>query len=263
LIRIERDQIAITPARRRVRAAPDETTGDVRPIVSPDADGVAVSAHLRVTYRGGIGVFDHMDEPLIERLAADDALAWCAEELWDEIVAGRPGARAMVETLVRRCLILLLRRCAGRRTSWLAALEDARLGRAVGAMQACPEGTFTLSTLAEEAGMSRSVFAARFTSVLGEPPMEFLKTLRLARAAELLTRTDLPVKTIASEVGYSSRSSFTRAFVGRYGSAPARFRCTAGAPRGAPCAFTGGHPPGVPRAAPSSPATLPSWPTAS
>ena len=147
-------------------------------------------------------------EPLVEPLGAHDVLACVLDDLCDELAAGRPGARAMVETLVRRCLILLLRRCSGR-PSWLAGLEDARLGRAVGAMQACPAGTFTLSTLAEEAGMSRSVFAARFTSVLGEPPMDFLKALRLGRAAELLTRTDLPVKTVASEVGYSSRSSFT------------------------------------------------------
>ena len=146
------------------------------------------------------------------------------------MVGRRPGSRAMVETLVRRYLILLLRRCFGRGPSWLAALEDARLGRALGAMQACPEATFTLSTLAEEAGMSRSVFAARFTSVLGEPPMEFLKTLRLGRAAELLSRTDLPVKTVASEVGYSRRSSFTRAFVARYGAAPALFRSRAERP---------------------------------
>jgi transcriptional regulator GlxA family with amidase domain len=97
-------------------------------------------------------------------------------------------------------------------------------------MQAGPEQAFTLSTLAEVAGMSRSVFAERFVTALGESPMEFLKTLRLGRATHLLLRTDLPVKNIASRVGYSSRSSFTRAFLARYGAAPARFRTTAADP---------------------------------
>jgi transcriptional regulator GlxA family with amidase domain len=62
--------------------------------------------------------------------------------------------------------------------------------------------------------------------VVGQPPIEFLKTLRLDRAAHLLARTDLPVKRIAARAGYSSRSSFTRAFLARYGLGPARFRAS-------------------------------------
>ena len=81
--------------------------------------------------------------------------------------------------------------------------------------------------------MSRSVFAARFTEAVGHPPIEFLKTLRLDRAAHLLARTDVPVKSVAARAGYSSRSSFTRAFLARYGLGPARFRAamTREAPR--------------------------------
>lgn len=52
-------------------------------------------------------------------------------------------------------------------------------------------------------------FAARFADTLAESPIEFSKTLRLARAAHLLTRTDRPVKTVAAQVGARSRSSFT------------------------------------------------------
>jgi transcriptional regulator GlxA family with amidase domain len=136
----------------------------------------------------------------------------------------------MVEALLRRCLLLLLRRLRDRnpqRLAWLAPLEDSRLGRVVTAMQDRPEHCFTLPALAEVAGMSRSVFAARFAGALGRPPIEFLKTLRLARAAHLLLATDLPVKSVASRVGYSSRSSFTRAFVACHGVGPMAFRATA------------------------------------
>jgi transcriptional regulator GlxA family with amidase domain len=86
---------------------------------------------------------------------------------------------------------------------------------------------FTVTELAEVAGMSRTVFAARFTSAMARPPIEFLKGLRFARAAHLLARTDLPVKAIASRVGYASRSSFTRAFVAHHGAPPTDFRATA------------------------------------
>jgi len=194
------------------------------------ADVVVACVGIRATYQGSIGLFDHLHEPLVEQVAADDPVRRSFEELLDEVDAHRPGCRAMAEALLRRCLIWLLRRffegdrC---RLTWLAPLEDTRLGRALAAMHDRPQHSFTLPELAEVAGMSRSVFAARFSDTLGQSPIEFLKALRLARAAQLLTRTDLPVKGVAARSGYSSRSSFTRAFVARHGIAPAAFR-TAG-----------------------------------
>ena len=62
--------------------------------------------------------------------------------------------------------------------------------------------------------------------------MEFLKTVRLDRAAYLLTSTDLPIKGIARRVGYISRSSFTRAFIAAHGLAPLAFRSAARAQDG-------------------------------
>jgi AraC family transcriptional regulator, activator of mtrCDE len=182
---------------------------------------------VRATYRGAANVFDHLGAPLEEPCLADDPIVKSLEEFVDEIIAQRPGCRTMAEILLRRSLILFLRRCFERRAgslTWLTALEDTRLGRAVAAMHERPAHSFTLSELAEVAGMSRSVFAARFNDVLAQSPIEFLKTLRLALAVQLLTGTDLPVKAVAAQVGYSSRSSFTRAFVASHGAAPRAFR---------------------------------------
>ena len=110
-------------------------------------------------------------------------------------------------------------------TNTLESLEDAGLGRALSAMHEQPQHCFSLPELAELAGTSRSVFAVRFAHAIGQSPIEFLKALRLARAAALLARTDLPVKGVAARVGYASRSSFGRAFC--HGLPPAVFR-TAG-----------------------------------
>jgi AraC-like DNA-binding protein len=198
--------------------------------VSGEARTLVASGCIRATYQGTVSLFDDLREPLVEQLTVGDPITRVVEELLDEMTAGRPGCRAMVEALLRRCLILLLRRCYARgacSAGWLAALEDARLGRAVAAMQSRPEQSFTLPELAEVAGMSRSVFAARFVMAMGESPIGFLKRLRLARAAQLLTRGDLPVKTVAAQVGYASRSAFTRAFVARHGVQPTAFRAAA------------------------------------
>jgi AraC-like DNA-binding protein len=187
-----------------------------------EAPVVEGGVRIRVTYRGGVSLFDHLAEPIVTPLAMAGPLRGCIRELVEELASFRPGRCAMVATLLRRLLVLVLRRRASHSglLTWIAALEDSRLGRAVDAMKDRPEHAFTLPELAEVAGMSRSVFAARFADALAQPPIEYLKTLRLARAVALLRRTDLPIKAVASRVGYSSRSSFTRAFIARYGISP-------------------------------------------
>ncbi len=221
--------VVIVPARLH---RPDLPDGGRDPC-STDGPVRMACGRVRATVQGSVGLFDHLREPLVEHLRAGDPLRRALQELLDEIGARRPGYRAMAEALLRRCLILLLRRVGDhdeRRLAWLAPLEDSRLRRAVAAMQNRPEHSFTLPVLAEVAGMSRSVFAARFADTLGQPPIGFLKTLRLARAGRLLLGTDLPVKSVATRVGYASRSSFTRAFVAVHGVGPLAFRTAARSP---------------------------------
>jgi AraC-like DNA-binding protein len=217
----------------RVIVVPPSRGGKVVVVVAEDR-GLVVTGGLRVrvSYGGAVGLFDDLAEPLVEDLSTEDPIRQAFDELLDEIADARPGYRAMSATLLRRCLVLLLRRHfpRGIGPAWLAALDDGRLGRAISAMRDRPEHCFTLAELAEVAGMSRSVFAVRFASALAKSPIEFLKALRLERAADLLSRTDLPVKAVAAKVGYSSRSAFTRAFVARHGTGPTIFRMATRAP---------------------------------
>ena len=221
-VRVSPHSVIVTAPRRRTRVVlrPGMRRGDV----------VVACLRIQATYHGSVGLFDHLREPLVERVGADDPISQSLDELLEEVHARRPGYRAMSNALLRRSLIGLLRRCFERedcRLRWLAPLEDTRLARALRAMEDDPQHGFRLPELAELAGMSRSVFAARFAHAVGQSPIEFLKAVRLARAAALLARTDLPVKGVAARVGYASRSSFTRAFSACHGVAPAVFR-TAG-----------------------------------
>ena len=230
------NRVIVVPPSSRARSADEPVVGSRIGVRGAVVD----CGRIRAVYHGSLGLFDHLREPLVQDLAGDDPLRQVLEQLVDEMVARSPGFRAMAEALVRRCLILLLRRHfeqGGDRLSCLA-IEDPRLGRAAAAMQARPEHGFSLTELAEVAGMSRSVFAARFVRTVGQSPMEFLKALRLGRAAELLRRTDLPVKSVSPRVGYSSRSAFTRAFVARHGVGPMAFRAAARRP--APAGSSGG-----------------------
>ncbi|WP_244227280.1 helix-turn-helix domain-containing protein [Corallococcus aberystwythensis] len=78
--------------------------------------------------------------------------------------------------------------------------------------------------LARRVGMSRSGFAARFTELVGESPLQYLARWRIARAAELLRDTPEKVETIAGRVGYESVPAFSRAFKRWQGTGPAAFR---------------------------------------
>jgi AraC-like DNA-binding protein len=62
---------------------------------------------------------------------------------------------------------------------------------------------------------------ARFTQLVGRSPMAILRDLRMRDAAQQLKATNLSIDQIAHNMGYSSRSSFTRAFKKTYGSDPA------------------------------------------
>ena len=79
--------------------------------------------------------------------------------------------------------------------------------------------------------MSRAKFAERFKEAFGRTAMAFLKELRLSRAARLLETTDLPVKSVAARVGFSSRSHFSRAFKAAMHLEPAAYRASIHAKR--------------------------------
>lgn len=183
--------------------------------------------HLVTTFRGAQGLFAHLDEPLVAALAPSDPLRTTLASLFQELAAGAPGTRTFARALMEQALVLLLRRLCpdGRCTRpWLLALEDFRLARALAAMTAAPAAAHTVEELAGRAGMSRSAFARHFAEAFGRGPMDFLREIRLNRAAELLCGSKLPIKALAGEVGFTSRSYFSRAFKARYGLSPAEYR---------------------------------------
>ncbi len=87
-----------------------------------------------------------------------------------------------------------------------------------------PEHSFSLEDLVLISGLRRSAFVTHFHAAFGKSPIAFLRELRLRSAARLLRTTALPVKVVATRVGYSSRSHFSRAFAAFYGLDPTRFR---------------------------------------
>ena len=99
-----------------------------------------------------------------------------------------------------------------------------RVMRAVVAIERDLDATFSLLELADHACLSPFHFHRLFTAVVGEPPAEYVRRLRLERAAHELSTSHRAVADIGREAGYGSQSAFTRAFGERFGCAPGVFR---------------------------------------
>jgi AraC family transcriptional activator of mtrCDE len=133
----------------------------------------------------------------------------------------------MSATLLKQVLVMLIRKSLTASDVWreqFALLEDEQIARAFAEMAALPSAPHSVYTLARAAGLSRSTFMQRFVAVVGRPPMEVLRDLRMKLAANHLRRKDLTVEEVANQVGYSSRSTFVRAFRGAYNVDPVTFR---------------------------------------
>jgi AraC-like DNA-binding protein len=137
----------------------------------------------------------------------------------------RPGRELVLERLLEVLLIEALR-CgtdAAAMPSVARGLSDDRLVAALRAMHARPAHGWTVADLAAEAAMSRSAFFARFSRVVGLPPMEYLLAWRMALAKRLLRTRELAIEHVATRVGYGSASTFSTAFTRHVGMPPLRY----------------------------------------
>lgn len=81
-----------------------------------------------------------------------------------------------------------------------------------------------LTSWAAEADMTVRTFHRSFQKVIGEPPMAYLRRLRLERSASWLAYTDCPVIDAALAGGYHSREGFSHVFQAYYHCTPITFR---------------------------------------
>ena len=111
---------------------------------------------------------------------------------------------------------------------WLAAMSDKHLSKAIEAMHSGLDRSWSVQSLAREARMSRSVFALRFRTVLGQTPLEYLTQWRMYKAGAMIRSNNTSFSEVASAVGYGSESSFSRVFRREMGVAPREYRrkCT-------------------------------------
>jgi transcriptional regulator GlxA family with amidase domain len=104
----------------------------------------------------------------------------------------RPGGETVVTRLSDILVIQAIRSWIAKdpaaRTGWLGALQDRQIGRALALVHRDPAYPWTVESLANEVAMSRSAFAARFTSLVGEPAMHYVAAVENERRPDVAER---------------------------------------------------------------------------
>jgi len=175
--------------------------------------------------------FDELPRWYVMR--ADELDRFDEAELAIRMLAGETARREVgAETVTQALLDILfthiVRRIIARRAaapqSWSHALNHAQIRAALELMHADCAHEWTLDELARRVGLSRAGFAQKFRQEVGTPPLQYLTTLRVQKAMELLAGTDDKMEAVSQAVGYKDAFSFSKVFKKVAGMPPRDFR---------------------------------------
>jgi YesN/AraC family two-component response regulator len=83
--------------------------------------------------------------------------------------------------------------------------------------------SFSIQDLGMELGISRAYVFKKILALSGKTPLEFIRTIRLQHAAQLLERSQLSVREVAYKVGFNTPKYFTKYFKEQYGVLPSDY----------------------------------------
>lgn len=188
---------------------------------------------------GGIQFQDHAINPLFLLLPtlvhipsqhehAMPRLQTIVQLVKAEASANQPEAEAVITRLSEILFIQAVRAYVSTfrdgDAGWFGALKDPQIGQALAFIQRQPARAWTVESLARCVNLSRSAFSAKFTLLVGEPPMQYLTRVRLTKAAALLRSQPVTLLEVARSVGYDSEVAFSKAFKRFLGMAPGAYR---------------------------------------
>jgi AraC-like DNA-binding protein len=130
----------------------------------------------------------------------------------------------LLDLLLLHVVRAFARRSAPSMPGWITGSADPMIASALALLHEDPAARWTVAELANRVHASRAKLAARFTSTVGQPPMSYLTSWRLALAADRLVDGESTTAMVAGEVGYSSAFAFSTAFSREYGMSPTAYR---------------------------------------
>lgn len=157
-------------------------------------------------------------DPLIQQIGL---------ELKKELELGGIDSRFYAESMATALSVHLIRRYAVRQykfSNYTDGLPKYKLKQAIAYINEQLDKNVSLAELADLVQMSPHYFASLFKQSTGITPHQYLTNVRLDRAKQLLTQSNLTIVEICHQVGYQSQSHFTKVFRQQVGSTPLAYR---------------------------------------
>jgi AraC-like DNA-binding protein len=207
-------------------------------LVSGPVPGVGISGAKRqdstLLLSGLYAVDGGMSRPLLSALpqlaVVDAKIGACpvSPAVLDEITREEPAQQVLLDRTLELLLITALRawftRPGAEAPAWYRAHSDPVVGAALRLLHANPAHPWTLAALAANTGVSRANLARRFASLVGHPPMTYLREWRLNLAADLLREPGATLASVAGRVGFSTAFALSAAFKRERGISPSEYR---------------------------------------
>lgn len=107
----------------------------------------------------------------------------------------------------------------------ITSLDESLVKKALEFIEKNMDNTsYSVENLSTDMGMSRMNLYRKIQSITGQTPTEFIRTIRLKRAAQLLSGgSKLSMAEVADMVGFSSSSYFTKCFKDQFGILPTQY----------------------------------------
>lgn len=198
------------------------STGTVLLALAGLLDGYRATAHWEAlsTFREQFQRITVVDEPLvIDRTRLTCAGGVSTLNLMLHIISQRHGP-GLARAVVREIYHDNMAPPAADRSAVRARqtrVYHPRITRAVREMEAHLDAPLSLAGLAGRASLSRRQFSRLFLDEVGDSPMRHYRKLRLERARQLLTQSDLSTEEVAMATGFGSLSAFSRAYRAHFG----------------------------------------------
>jgi len=85
---------------------------------------------------------------------------------------------------------------------------------------------FSVEALGDDLGISRAYLYKKIMALTGKSPLEFIRTIRLQHAAQLLKKSQLSVSEVAYKVGFNTPKYFAKYFKEEFGVLPSAYAAT-------------------------------------
>lgn len=167
---------------------------------------------------------------VVQRAGASDHRLWTnalETMIARERIEPAPGFGAYGGAMSQLLLVQLLRAFLTRKegeTPPAFDIAQSGLARVIHNLHLDPGRRWTIDAMAADAGMSRTSFIARFATLTGATPFDYLSRCRMDHAAMALRTGSQRIADVAVLSGYQSERAFRGAFLRSHGMAPLAYR---------------------------------------